>query len=162
MTTANEALIRKFYTSFQQLDAAGMKACYHEDVLFSDPAFPMLKGKEAGAMWSMLIDALNKNKNDWKLEFNNISVTKGEGSCQWEAHYLFSLTGNKVHNRIDAHFTFLDNKIIHHVDMFDFYRWARMAFGLTGTLIGWTPYFQKKVQQKTREQLKKYMTRNVI
>jgi len=162
MNTTNEALILKFYTSFQQLDADGMNACYHENIQFSDPAFPMLKGKEAGSMWRMLIDALRRNKENWELEFSNINVTNGEGSCQWKAHYTFSLTGRKVHNTIDASFTFMDGKIIHHVDTFDFYRWTRMAFGITGILIGWTPFFQKKIQQKTSEQLKKYMSRNLM
>ena len=32
-------------------------------------------------------------------------------------------------------------------DSFDFYKWARQAFGLTGLLIGWTTYFKAKVPE---------------
>lgn len=156
----NETLIRTFYTNFQQLNAEGMKACYHPDVKFLDPAFPDLNGKEAGAMWSMLIDTLKKNHGDWKLEFSNVQADDVSGSCRWEAQYTFSLTGRKVHNIIDAKFEFKDGKIIAHTDTFDFYRWARMAFGMTGVLLGWTSFFRKKVQATTRKRLDGFMKRN--
>jgi ketosteroid isomerase-like protein len=153
----NEQLISQFYTSFQNLDAAGMKACYHDDVVFSDPAFPDLKGMEAGAMWAMLMDALKKNPDGWKLEFSNLQANEAEGSCRWEAHYTFSLTGRKVHNIIEAKFKFKDGKIIQHIDSFDFYRWTRMAFGFTGLLLGWTSYFRNKLQAITRKRLNVYL-----
>ena len=34
-----------------------MAACYAPDVQFSDPVFPDLRGREAGAMWQMLTEA---------------------------------------------------------------------------------------------------------
>ncbi|MBX2963869.1 MAG: nuclear transport factor 2 family protein [Cyclobacteriaceae bacterium] len=156
----NEDLIRKFYTSFSKLDDEGMKACYHPEVKFSDPAFPDLKGNEVGAMWSMLIDTLKKNPGDWKLEFNTIKADEAKGSARWEAYYTLSLTGRRVHNIIDATFGFKEGKIISHTDTFDFYRWARMAFGITGTLLGWTPFFRKKVQATTRKRLEGFLKQN--
>ena len=49
----NAALIHRFYDSFAALDAAGMRACYHPDVVFHDAAFGELRGAEAGAEgWS--------------------------------------------------------------------------------------------------------------
>ncbi|MFN3839769.1 MAG: nuclear transport factor 2 family protein [Cyclobacteriaceae bacterium] len=157
---SNEQLIHQFYTAFQQLDAASMQACYHDDIRFSDPAFPQLKGKEAGAMWAMLTEALKKNPADWKLEFSNSKADVNTGSCRWEAHYTFSLTGRKVHNIIQAKFRFKEGKIVEHTDMFDFYRWTRMAFGITGLLLGWTPYFRNKLQTTTRKRLDAYLKGN--
>jgi ketosteroid isomerase-like protein len=156
----NEQLIRQFYTSFKHLDAQGMGACYHADICFSDPAFPDLKGKEAGAMWAMLVDALKKNPQGWKLEFEKVNANENEGSCRWQAYYTFSLTGRKVHNIIDAHFRFKNGKIIEHTDTFDFYRWARMAFGFTGLLLGWTAFFKRKVQATTTKRLALYLSRS--
>ncbi len=155
----NQQIIQKFYTCFQQLDFAGMQSCYHDDIQFSDPAFANLKGKEAGAMWQMLISTLAKNKADWKLDFGAVEADDVHGSARWEAHYIFSFTGRKVHNIISAKFTFKDGKIIHHVDSFDFYRWARMAFGITGMLIGWTSYFKNKLREKTHQRLTAFMNR---
>lgn len=153
----NHALIQKFYTCFQQLDYKGMQACYHDDITFSDPAFPKLKGKEAGAMWHMLIDTLSKNKEGWRLEFKDVTANETEGSCQWEAHYTFSLTRRKVHNIIQAKFQFKEGKIIRHDDVFNFYRWAKMAFGTTGFALGWTSFFKRKLQAKTAEKLSRFI-----
>src|SRR5450631_4074539 len=49
----HEALVREFYARFAARDAEGMAACYHPDVAFSDPVFPMLHGEEAADMWRM-------------------------------------------------------------------------------------------------------------
>jgi ketosteroid isomerase-like protein len=153
----NAQTIQTFYTSFQNLDPEGMKKCYHADVEFSDPVFPFLKGKEAGAMWTMLANNLKKNKGDWRCEVSNINATDITGSCRWEAHYTFSGTGQPVHNIIDAQFQFKDGLIIRHVDSFDFYRWARMAFGMKGIILGWTPFFKSKVQATVQGLLAKAM-----
>jgi hypothetical protein len=50
----NAQLIHDFYTSFQRRDAEGMVACYHPQVIFTDPAFGTLNATEAMAMWRML------------------------------------------------------------------------------------------------------------
>lgn len=154
---SNAQLLQSFYTAFQNMNAEGMKKCYHPDIHFSDPVFPDLKGEQAGAMWSMLVENLKKGKGGWKLEFSNILANDAEGSTHWEAHYTLSSTGNRVHNIIDARFQFQDGKIIRHVDSFDFYRWARMGFGFKGTLLGWAPFFKRKVQSTVKNLLIKYM-----
>ena len=153
----NEKLIDKFYNGFKNLDVDQMKSCYHSDVHFSDPVFPSLRGKEVPAMWSMLIDNLNKGRNPWRLVYTGIAADDVNGVCRWEAHYTLSATGRKVHNIIDAKFEFKDGLIIRHVDRFDFYRWSRLGFGAMGTLIGWTPFFKNKVRKKVTNQLEKYL-----
>jgi ketosteroid isomerase-like protein len=155
----NQQTIQSFYASFQNLDVEGMKKCYHPNIHFSDPVFPSLNGKEAGAMWSMLIENLKKNKDTWQCVCKNIVANETEGSCRWEAHYNFSATGRKVINIIDAKFKFQDGKIIEHTDTFDFYRWARMAFGMKGILLGWTPFFKSKVQSTVKKTLAKYLSK---
>jgi ketosteroid isomerase-like protein len=43
----HEKIIRDFYQAFANKDAVEMARCYHPDIAFSDPAFPMLRGAEA-------------------------------------------------------------------------------------------------------------------
>lgn len=64
------------------------------------------------------------------------------GRAHWDARYDFSATGRKVWNRIDARFEFADGKIIRHTDTFDLWKWAGMALGLKGKLLGWLPPVQ--------------------
>ena len=155
---ANAALIHRFYDSFAALDATGMQACYHPDVVFSDPAFGELRGKQAGAMWAMLCG----RAKDLQVTASDVEADDQRGRAHWEAHYTFGQTGRPVHNRIDAEFEFADGLIIRHTDRFDFYAWARQALGPAGLLLGWTPFLQKQVRDRARYGLDKYMRENGI
>jgi len=148
----NAELLTRFYTAFSARDADGMAACYHPDVQFSDPAFPDLKGWRASAMWRMLCE----RGKDLELSFSDVAADDATGSAKWEAHYTFSATGRKVHNRISASFTFKDDLIVTHTDVFDFHTWAKQALGPIGLLLGWTGFMQKKVQTTANDGLVKF------
>ncbi len=151
-------VIAQFYEAFQRLDAATMAACYHSKVVFEDPAFGRLVGEEACAMWRMLCES--QQGKDFRVEASNLVETASGGSAHWEAYYTFSATRRRVHNIIDATFEIQEGKIIKHTDRFDLYRWARQAMGISGVLVGWTPFFKKQLQQKTRAMLERYQQRN--
>jgi ketosteroid isomerase-like protein len=140
----NARLIETFYSSFQKRDAEGMIACYAPDVRFSDPVFHDLEGKRACSMWRMLC----KRAKDLEIEFRDVQADDRTGSAHWEARYLFSATGRNVHNVIDAKFEFKDGKIIRHADTFDLWRWAGMALGTKGKLLGWLPPIKRAIHQK--------------
>ena len=145
-------VIEAFYKSFQQKDWKGMHACYHQDVIFSDPAFPNLKGDHARAMWHML----TTSARDLSVTFSNIKADGQHGACDWEAKYTFSKTGARVHNIIHAEFVFKDGKIIRHTDAFSLTRWAGMALGLPGKLLGWTSWMQGKIRATAAGSLAKF------
>ncbi len=149
----SEKLIEKFYTGFQQKDWKGMQQCYHDKIVFSDPVFKNLKGAEVKAMWHMLTTA----GKDLEISFQHIKVDGASGSCDWEAHYTFSLTGKKVHNLIQATFEFSEGKIIRHTDSFNLWRWSGMALGVTGTLLGWSPFVQSKIRKMAGKNLEKFI-----
>ena len=140
----NALLIETFYTAFQKRDAEGMVACYHPDVRFSDPVFHELQGARAGAMWRMLC----ARAKDLEVEFRDVRADDRTGSAHWEARYLYSATGRNVHNVIDAKFEFRDDKIVRHADTFDLWRWAGMALGAKGKLLGWLPPVQQAIHKK--------------
>jgi ketosteroid isomerase-like protein len=146
-------IIEQFYTAFAKRDAAGMIACYHAQVRFSDPVFVDLDAREAAGMWRMLCERAQA----FSLEFSDVRADGDSGSAHWEARYLFSATGRTVHNVIDAEFRFADGKIIEHRDRFDFYRWSRQALGISGVLLGWTPMLRNKVRGQARKGLEHYL-----
>lgn len=152
----NQALLERFYQSFQKRDGDGMCACYHPEVEFSDGAFVGLRGGEAKAMWRMLIE----RGKDLTLEFSGVSADDKQGKAHWEAHYTFSATGRRVHNIIDGTFEFKDGLIYRHRDHFNFWRWSRQALGPAGLFLGWTPFLQKKVQQTARKGLEVFIQKN--
>lgn len=142
--SANQELIETFYSAFQNKDAEAMAACYHPDVVFSDPVFTRLQGKDAGDMWRMLCE----RGKDLEVTYSDVRADGEKGSAHWEATYTFSATGKKVHNVIDAEFELKDGKIVKHTDRFDLYRWTRMALGLKGVLLGWAPPVQGAIRKQ--------------
>ncbi|MEO8413747.1 MAG: nuclear transport factor 2 family protein [Ginsengibacter sp.] len=152
MVNPMESLIETFYVAFRNKDAATMISCYHDDVIFQDPAFGELKGEDARAMWTMLC----RNAVNLKIQFSGISASVKHGSAHWEAWYTFSKTGNKVHNIVEATFEFKDAKIIKHTDGFNLHKWASQALGWKGWLIGGTNFFKNKIQLQTRSALRDF------
>ena len=153
----NQQLIETFYTALQQRDHAGMIACYHprihfSDPVFSDPVFTDLQGSRAKAMWHMLCE----RGTDLEITFNDVVANGRSATAHWEATYTFS-GGRRVHNIIDAAFQFQDALIIDHQDSFDLWRWTRMALGPAGIFLGWTPMVQKKVRETAVAGLNKFI-----
>lgn len=153
--TPNAQLIETFYTAFQQGDYAKMQACYHPNVVFSDPVFTDLRGQRAHAMWHMLV----ARGQDLQVGFDGVEADESNGRAHWEATYTFS-TGRKVHNIIEAAFVFQDGLISEHHDSFDLWRWTRMALGPIGVLFGWTPRVQKRVRDSAVVSLNRFIAQH--
>lgn len=149
----NQQLIETFYSAFANGDVVGMRSCYHEEVVFQDPAFGVLKGKDAADMWEMLLE---RSKGNLKIEFFDILASKEKGSARWIATYVFSRTGRTVINEIEARFEFRDGLIIRHTDYFNIWNWSKQAMGITGYLLGWTGFLQNKIQKTALSSLRHY------
>jgi ketosteroid isomerase-like protein len=154
----NEELIHTFYGCLSRRDGAGMAACYHPDIVFSDPAFARLTGAQAGAMWRMLCE----RGHDLAVRHTDVVADDQRGSAHWEATYSFSKTGRQVLNIIDAAFEFKDGKIIRHTDSFNFWRWAGQALGPVGKLFGWAPPLKRAVGKEAMRGLNAWMAKNKI
>ena len=149
-----EQLITMFYTSFQKLDAEGMNSCYDDEVVFFDPAFDLLQAQEAMAMWRMLC----KRAKDFSLTFGNIQdLGDNYYTCDWVATYTFSTTGRTVVNNVKAHMKIEDGKIMEHSDGFSLHKWSAQALGLSGMLLGWNSFFQRKIKNTARRNLLKFV-----
>ncbi|TDD75641.1 nuclear transport factor 2 family protein [Flavobacterium caseinilyticum] len=151
--TSNEKILIKFYTAFSNADSATMCECYHSKIEFRDPVFGLLQKDDVCQMWKMLIA---RSRENIKVEFSDVKADEYIGSAHWMATYNFSKTNRKVVNVIQAQFQFKDGLIIKHTDDFDIWKWSKQAFGFTGYILGWTGFFQKKLQQKALLSLKEY------
>ena len=152
-------IVSSFYSAFKALDSEKMVSFYHPDIEFEDPAFGKLKGEKANNMWRMLIES--QQGQDFLVEFSNVKEDNENASAKWEAHYIFSKTGRKVHNRIEAEFKLKDGLIIKHTDIFDLHGWAKQALGFKGLLLGGSAFFKKKLNGQTNYLLQKFEERRV-
>ncbi|MEX0607810.1 MAG: nuclear transport factor 2 family protein [Balneolaceae bacterium] len=152
----NTETLTRFYSALQKLDYETMADCYHADATFRDPVFQLHTKNEITAMWKMLC----LRAKEFELNFSDIQADDDSGSAHVEAYYLFSQIGRKVHNKIDAAFRFKDGKIVDHLDTFSFWRWSRMALGIPGYVLGFTPLLKKKVQNEASKNLKAFIAKN--
>ena len=155
----NLQTLTRFYAAFAALDADAMGSCYSLDATFDDPAFSLKGQHEIAGMWHMLCNAARGHgKQDWRLEVSNLHADDHTGHAHWEAHYVFSATKRRVHNIVEADFTFTPEGLIaSHRDQFDFWRWSRQALGLPGVLLGWSPSLKRKVRSTAAGNLKKFL-----
>lgn len=144
----------RFYSAFAKGDAETMTSLYADQVEFEDPAFGKLKGDRAKMMWNMLLE---RSQGNLKIDYSIIKATENTVLVNWEARYPFSKTGRHIHNKISAQITIEDGKIVKHTDYFNLWKWSQQALGLKGLLMGWTPFFRKKLQQQTRILLERYI-----
>jgi len=148
----HEALLREFYGRFAARDAEGMARCYHPDVAFSDPVFPMLRGEEAGDMWRMLLS----RARDLAVTLEEASGGDEGGEARWTARYTFTRTGRPVVNRVHGLFAFRDGLIARHHDSFALWRWSAQALGPAGLLLGWSPPLRWKVRKDAARALERF------
>lgn len=154
----NTDLILQFYAAFSRKDFKAMQDAYHPDAKFSDPVFRNLSADEVKAMWEMLI----VSAKDLKVSCSDVWANDLHGESKWEAWYTFTATGRSVHNIIYASFEFRDGKIYLHEDDFSFWRWSRMALGISGLLLGWTFLVRNKVRKTARERLRKFIRQKFV
>ena len=63
------------------------------------------------------------------------------------------------HDIIDATFEFANGKIICHADTFDLWRWAGMALGPKGKLLGWLPPIKNAIHKTAMKGLDAFKTK---
>ncbi|MGR3809154.1 nuclear transport factor 2 family protein [Jiulongibacter sp. NS-SX5] len=150
------SLLKTFYNAFSEQDAETMASCYDQGVVFEDPAFGKLTGKDAADMWRMLC----QNATDLKVNFEVIHEDNQKGLIEWQAEYTFRKTGRKVLNKVIGKFVIRNGKIISHEDSFNLHTWATQAMGFQGKILGGTKFFQNKLQKSTKALLRKFQQRN--
>ena len=150
----NSETIYHFYSSLEAGNIEDLLSCYHPQISFSDPVFGELQGDQAHSMWRML---MSKMSSDIKIDVNHVFDQNGRMHCTWAADYPFGKNQRHVHNEVSSQFTFKDNRIITHHDVFDLWKWTRQALGWPGYLFGWSNIMQRKMIERNQSYLTKIM-----
>jgi ketosteroid isomerase-like protein len=149
-----EVVINRFYLAFQKRDAAAMNACYAPDISFHDPVFGLLQGDPARAMWRMLT---SNPESTLTLAYQVLEVGDSTGIATWQAQYNFPATGRHVDNHVTSRFWFEDGLIKRQEDTFDLWKWASMALGPRGRLLGWLRPVQNAIRKQAHANLADYI-----
>lgn len=132
--------LERFFTALANRDAQGMAACYAYGARFEDPVFELQGHREIMGRWSLLFDHPAPAADVWTLSFHSLHTLHNRGNARWEPTFVHLPTGRVVHNIVYSQFNFDDDGLITlQRDNFDFWRWARQAYGFLGLMMGWTP-----------------------
>lgn len=144
LVAQNRKLVTSFYDAMGRRDFETMNAVYSNNATFSDPVFMGLNNGKVRSMWKMLMT----NAQNWSHEYEVLEVTATSASVKWIGRYDFSKTGRPVENHVMSYMVFENDKVVAHVDSFDFWDWTKMALGTSGYMLGWSSFMQNKVMEQ--------------
>ncbi|WP_299159182.1 hypothetical protein [uncultured Tenacibaculum sp.] len=64
-------------------------------------------------------------KEDVIVKVSNIEYIDDLAYANWQTIYIYTKTGRKVHNKVNASFKLKNDKIIEHIDVFSLHSWAK-------------------------------------
>ncbi|PRP83192.1 hypothetical protein PROFUN_09356 [Planoprotostelium fungivorum] len=140
----DQSAVERFFRGYASLDLPLLASSLHPEYRFSDGGFPDLNRKRGEAMWAMFI--LNHKNNEINCTTHQIHEGKDKDHPSADYVVKYKFEGRPVENHIHSEFELKDGLIYRHVDSFDFYAWTIQTKGLVGRLLGWTQFFQSKVQ----------------
>lgn len=129
----HETLVRNLLDALARGDEAGIAACYHAEIFFSDPIFPSLRGDDALNRFERITPYVS----NFSIEIESVAADDDGVRASWVARYAFGEACRPVATRVDSLFAFREGKIIRQFDRFSFWRWAGQAWGPVGRLFGW-------------------------
>lgn len=147
-------VVETFYQAVRNNDHQTISGLYHDTATFEDPVFGKLNSEQVKAMWTMLLE---RSKGNLTAEHKIRSASEAKIESEMTARYTFGKKKRPVTNSIASTFILKDGLILSQVDRFNFNRWAGMALGIPGKLLGWTPYLKAKVRKQSLQTLAKFM-----
>lgn len=148
-------IVDEFYAALARRDGEAMAACYHDDVVFEDPVFGVLRGEDARDMWRMLCSG----GTDLTVTHEVLDATPSNATVAWVARYTFPRTGRPVTNNVTARVAIDGGRIVDHRDSFSLWGWSAQALGPVGRLLGWTPVMHARIRATSAASLRKFQTR---
>ena len=148
-------VVDEFYAALARRDGEAMASCYHDDVVFEDPVFGVLRGEDARDMWRMLCSG----GTDLIVTHRVLEATPTSATTSWVAHYTFPSTGRHVRNNVTARMSIADGRIADHRDSFSVWAWSTQALGPLGRLLGWTPLVKRRVHARSVASLRSFQAR---
>ena len=152
--------LERFFAALAERDIDAMAQCYAYGAHFEDPVFELQGHREIMGMWSLLFERRSPLTDTWTLDFHSLHTLHNRGSARWEPTFLYRPTGRVVHNIVSSQFSFDEDGLITlQRDNFDFWRWARQAYGFVGLMMGWTPLLWDQARAQADTSLQEMLAR---
>jgi hypothetical protein len=140
-------VVDRFFGAFAKADPVAMHDCLHEQISYSDPLFPDLRGGRVGLRWHWLLRHATEVKLQYQVMFADDRKTqaKVELSYRWR--------GRAVALPILSTFALWDDLIVRHVDEYPYWLYARQVHGASGLVLGKFAWVQSVVQRRAAAEI---------
>ena len=139
-------IVEGFYEALNKGDYQFVNSLYHSNASYKDELFE-LKGVEIHALW---YSAVQPDLN-LSVELKSIKEVDGRVITEWVMNYTLDIINRRISLNEKGTFIFKGDKIIEHIDEYDFWSWCTQAFGIIGKSLGWSNWLRKRVRNQARK-----------
>ncbi len=134
--------VNTFFRAYAKADPVLIGQCLHQQISFSDPLFPDLRGARALLRWHWLL------RQTQDLSVQHQVIFADDRKAQLKVNVSYSWHGRQVNLPVLTTLTIWDDLIVRHVDEYSYYEYAKQAQGLAGRVLGALPMAQSAVQRR--------------
>jgi len=128
---------------------SAISACYDSAGVFTTPILGDVPAKSLERLWTLFFSRTRHNALTYKI------VDAGLVGARVEGHVSYVLldSGRRVSCPFDSVLHVRDRLIRYHVDSFDTWGWAQMAYGTKGLMLGWSNSWHRRLSNDLRSSL---------
>ena len=131
------------FSALSSRNAVAAAACYDERAVFSSPIIGEVRGADIESLWHAIFAATRDNALSYAVVDLGLTSARVEGVTT----YSLVSSGRSVTSRFNSLLHVRDHRVCRHDDTLDPWAWARMAFGPTGFVFGWSRAWQRHISQ---------------
>ncbi len=139
----------RLFSAIHRHDSSTIVACYDSTGVFAAPLLGEVPAEHLERFWRRVFSTTR----DHVLTFRIVDVGLVNARVQGRVSYVLLASGRRVTCRFDSMLHVRDRLIRHHVDSFDAWGWAHMAYGTKGLMLGWSNTWQRRLSDDLRTSL---------
>jgi uncharacterized protein len=134
------------FAALRSRNAAAAGAFYDKDAVFSSPVIGDVRGADVRTLWQAIFAATRDNT----LSFTIVDLGLTSARVEGLATYSLVASGRPVISEFSSVLHIRDLRVLFHDETFDAWAWARMAFGPTGLMLGWSKAWHRHIAHDVR------------
>jgi len=139
----------RLFSTLRCRNPSAIAACYDSAGVFTTPILGDVPAQHLERLWTLFFSRTRDNILTYKLVDAGLVSARVEGRVS----YVLLVSGRRVSCPFDSLLHVRDRLIRHHVDSFDPWGWAQMAFGTKGLMLGWSNTWQRRLSNDLRTSL---------
>lgn len=139
----------RLFSALHRRDPSAIAACYDRAGVFTTPILCDVPAQHLERLWTLFFSRTQDSILTYRIVDAGLVSARVEGRVS----YGLLVSGRQVSCPFDSLLHVRDRLIQHHVDSFDPWGWAQMAYGTKGLMLGWSNTWQRRLSKDLRTSL---------